>query len=81
MFPWRHTLLNVGQEIKVKEEAGRSVRGKVVSISSSQLVVARRQFPFPYFRLRKEEVFTEDVVKSVDSVDSVWNGAVIGAAV
>ena len=79
-FAALQTLLNVGQEVKVREEAGRSVRGKVVSISSSQLVVARRQFWFPYFRPRKEEVFAEDVVESVDIVDSVWNGALIGAA-
>jgi len=56
------------------------VRGKVVSISDSELVVARRQYPFPYFRSRKEQVFAKDAVEGVDAVDSAWDGALLGMA-
>jgi hypothetical protein len=51
-----------------------------VSISDSELVVARPQYPFPSFRSRKEQVFAKDVVESVDAVDSMWNGALLGMA-
>ena len=79
-FAILQTFVGVGDEIKVRHEGGRPVRGKVVSISDSELVVARLQYPFPSFRSRKEQVFAKDVVESVDAVDSVWNGALLGMA-
>jgi hypothetical protein len=74
-------ILRVGQEVKVRDESGRTTRGKCVSISENELVVAGRQYPFPQFRSRKERVFAKDVVRRIDIVDSTWNGAAIGAAV
>ncbi len=79
-FSMLPTFISVGSEVKVRHEGGRAVQGRVVSISRGELVIARRQFPFPYFRSRKEQVFAEDVVESVDAVDSVWNGALLGMA-
>jgi hypothetical protein len=74
-------VLAVGQEVIVRDDAGRGTRGKVVLISDSELVVARRQYPFPGFRPRKAQAFAEARVHGVDIVDSSWNGAALGAAV
>jgi hypothetical protein len=73
-------VLKVGQEVKVSREGERATRGKVVSISGDQLVIARRQYPFPYFRPRVERTFTKELISGIDLVDSNWNGVVIGAA-
>jgi hypothetical protein len=63
-------VFGVGQEVKVRDEAGRTTRGKVVSISDNQLVVVRA---------RVEQAFAKEAVRSIDIVDSPWNGALIGA--
>ena len=73
-------VLNVGQEIKVKTDTGRTTRGKVVSIHDSRLVIGRPQYPFPFVRPRKEQVFAKDVVQRIDVVDSALNGILLGAA-
>jgi hypothetical protein len=72
-------VIKTGQEVKVRADIGRATQGKVVSITGDQVAIARRQYPFPYFRPRKEQVFAKDVVRSIDVVDSSWNGAVLGA--
>ena len=72
-------VLQVGQEVKVSTGSERATGGRVVSLSGDQLVVARRQYPFPYFRPRVERTFTKELVSGIDLVDSNWNGAVIGA--
>lgn len=69
-------ILKVGQEVKVRDETGRTTRGQVVSISDNQLVVARPRF----FRSRVERAFAKEAVRSIDIVDSRTNGAAIGAA-
>jgi hypothetical protein len=74
-------VLKVGRTIKVRDHAGRATRGKLVSISADHLVVARRQYPFPYFRPRDERTLAKDAVRSIEIVDSWWNGALIGALV
>ena len=56
-------------------------KGKVVSISSNQLVIAQPPVWLPLFRRPEKRVFTEDVVRSIHIVDSTGNGAVIGGAV
>lgn len=68
--------LTIGQEVKVRQGAGRTTRGKVVSVSDQQLVIARHGL----FRRRQEQAFTEGGVTSIELVDSKWNGAAIGAA-
>ena len=73
-------VLKVGQEVRVRVDTGRAIRGKVVSITDARLVIARRQNPFPYFRPRKEQAFAKDIVQRVDVVDSALNGALLGAA-
>jgi hypothetical protein len=74
-------MLEVGQEVKVRDETGRTTRGRVVSISDKGLIVARRQYPFPQFRPRKEETFAKGAIERIDKVDSAWNGAAIGAGI
>ncbi|HEU0011930.1 MAG TPA: hypothetical protein VFT34_19105 [Verrucomicrobiae bacterium] len=73
-------VLKVGQELKVRNETGRATRGKVVSISDDELVVARLQNPFGLFRPREKQAFAKDLVQSIANVDSGWNGGLIGAA-
>lgn len=73
-------VLETGQEVKIRGDGRRATRGRVVSIAGDQLVIARRQYPFPYFRPRKEEAFTKAVVRNIDVVDPSWNGATLGAA-
>ena len=69
-------IVKVGQEVKVRGEAGRATRGKVVSISSNQLVVARSR----RFRSRVEQLFAQDAIRTIEAVDSHWNGALFGVA-
>lgn len=70
-------ILKVGQEVKVRHDAGRATRGKVVSISDTQLVVSRKKW---FFR-REEQAFAKEAVRSIDIVDSPWYpGAIVGAA-
>ena len=67
--------LKIGQEVLVRGETGRAIRGKVVSISDTQLVVSRDRA----FRRAAHQTLTRNVVRRVDIVDSTWNGCVIGA--
>ena len=73
-------VLKVGQEVRVTGETGRAIRGKVVSISNDQLVVARLQNPFGFLRPREKRVFAKELVRTISNVDSGWNGGLIGAA-
>ena len=73
-------VVKVGQEVRVKDVTGGTTRGRLVSLSEQQLVVARRQYPFPYFRPREEVALAGQNVRRVDAVDSTWNGAIIGSA-
>lgn len=73
-------VLKVGQELKVRDATGRATRGKVVSISDDELVVARLQNPFGFFRPRAKQAFARELVQSIAHVDSGWNGGLIGAA-
>ena len=69
-------VLDVGQEVRVKDETGHSTKGKVVAITEMQLVVSHKQL----FRSRAEKAFTPDLIQRIEIVDSGWNGAVIGGA-
>jgi hypothetical protein len=73
-------VLKVGQVVKVRDEMGGATRGKVVSISDAELVVARLHNPFGLFRPREKRAFTKELVRSIANVDSGWNGGLIGAA-
>jgi hypothetical protein len=58
---------------------GRAARGKVVSISDQEIVIARLQNPFGFFRPRAKQAFDKGRVRSIAHVDSGWNGGLIGA--
>ena len=66
----------VGYLVDRSTHSWMSVTGKVVSISSDQLVIAR---PRAFFR-SEEWAFTEDVVRSIHIVDSDLNGILLGMA-
>lgn len=66
----------IGYTIDRSIHAGTSIAGKVVSISTNQLVISRPRF----FRRHVDLAFTEASVTSIRLVDSEWNGFVIGAA-
>ena len=67
-------VLKVGQEVKVRDESGRTTLGKVVSISSDQLVISRRRF----FRRSVKVAFGEDVARTIHVVDSALDGLLLG---
>ena len=72
------SLLERGHEVVVTDEAGRSMKGRISSISPRGLVLARKRFRFSR---PQERVFASELVRTVQFVDSAWNGALIGAAV
>lgn len=75
-------VLKPGQTVRVRDESGRMTRGTVVSISNDQLVVDDVRVRRGFFRQRREErIYARDSVARIDLVDSVWNGAAIGAAI
>ncbi len=83
-FEALQAVLKVGQRVKVRDGAGRSTRGNVVSISSNQLVIhsgPRALGPDMYSWSLQRWAFTEDVVRRIDIVDSFLEGALIGAGV
>ena len=69
-------ILKVGQEVKVRDETGRTTLGTVVSISDNQIVVARPRI----FRSPVEQAFAKEEVRRIDIMDSTADGTVIGAA-
>jgi hypothetical protein len=75
-FETLRLVLDVGQEVKVRDETGHATEGKVVSITESQLVISRKRF----LRSRVERAFARDLTRRIDIVDSRWNGAVLGGA-
>ena len=68
----------VGEAVAVRDDTGRVVKGKVVSLQGDQLVIAR---PRSWFRAAEERTFTQQTVSTIERVDSIWNGALIGVAV
>ena len=66
-------VLPVGQEVKVRDEAGRATQGRVVAITPDELVISRRRF----FRRSEERVFAEDIITKIDIVDSEIDKALI----
>jgi hypothetical protein len=82
-FDALHTVLDTGYEVVVHDEAGRKTRGRVSSISDDQILVDT-QGTTPLLRSMRPAVehrFPADSVTRIDTVDSTWNGTLIGAAV
>jgi hypothetical protein len=65
----------IGYGVDRSIHSGRSITGKVVSVSSNQLVISRPRS----FRRRVDLAFTENLVTSIRIEDSVWIGAILGA--
>src|SRR5262245_29201794 len=68
---------HIGDSIRL-HAAGRSIKGRLVSVSDAGLVVAQERYPFPQFRARVEETVAADQIARVDLVDSNWNGELLG---
>jgi hypothetical protein len=67
-------VLRVGQTVKVYDVEGDATRGKVLVVTDDQVALAIRR-PFR----DSNEVFSADTIRAIDTIDSGWNGAVIGA--
>jgi hypothetical protein len=64
-------VLKKGQTVVVTDASGQRTKGKVADLSPSSLVVL----------IREARTFTEGTVTEIRTIDSVWNGALIGAAI
>ena len=67
-------------EVIVWDEAGRKTRGRVLLISSEEVVVMTEPRYFRPFRSPQEHPFRANDVTRVEIVDSTWKGTLIGAA-
>lgn len=68
------------QEVRIRSEQGRGVAGRVVRVEDDQLTIRYRPRLFRPFRTSVEQTFDRDGIRTIDLVDSTWNGAAIGAA-
>lgn len=77
-------VLDVGQEVRVRDDTGRSTRGRVVAISHDQLVIGNvvvRRWSNLWNKPRREErAIGVASITRIDTVDSNWNGTWVGAA-
>ena len=71
------TILERGHEVIVTDDSGRNTRGRVSSISSSQLVLVRRRFRFARPEARG---FAGESITTIRIVDSTRNGTMLGGA-
>jgi hypothetical protein len=60
--------LKVGETVVVTDESGRETKGRVEELTASSLTVGTR-------------IFAEETVTEIRMADSLWNGALIGAAI
>ena len=68
-------VLNVGQEVQVRTEAGQATQGRVVSISADQLVIARplgraTGLWARWFSRTEEQAFAEAAVRRIRAVST-----------
>ena len=70
-------ILETGHEVIVTDDGGRRTRGRVSSISSSQLVLVRKRFRFSRPETRS---FAGESITRIRIVDPTRNGGMLGAA-
>ena len=71
-------ILEQGHEVIVTDAGGLSMRGRVSSISTSELVLIRKRFPFSRLEARR---LAEESITTIRIVDPTRNGALLGAGV
>jgi len=77
-FQELQAILQPGQSVVVTTEGGRQMKGKVLDVSASTLVLDA----FDVSSLvRETRTFAPDTVTMIRRTDSIWNGALIGAGV
>jgi len=64
-------VLKKGQAVAVTDASGQRIKGKVADVSPSSLVIL----------IPEARTFTEGSITEIRRTDSVWNGALIGAAI
>jgi len=69
--------VNTGQQLIVKTEDGKTVRGSVVSLVGSQLEIERRRWSFK----KEHRAFSEQSVERIELHDSELDGMLIGTGV
>jgi len=68
------------QGVRIRLEQRRGVAGRVVRVEEAQLTIRYRPRLFRPFRTPIEQTLDRDGIRTIDLVDSDWNGAAIGAA-
>jgi hypothetical protein len=70
-----------GYEVVVTNEGGDRTRGRITSISTGAITIDTRT-TLPLFRrfTGREQTFVASSVRTIQIVDSVWNGFLLGAA-
>lgn len=76
---WPPTIV-ADQEVRIRSEQGRATGGRVVRVDADELTISYRPRLFRPFRKPIEQTFDRDRIRSIEVVDSTWNGAAIGAA-
>jgi hypothetical protein len=69
----------VGQEIKVTDDDGRTINGRVIAAENGRIVINAEQSPFARFRPRQQRVLPTEAIAKIDALDSTWNGTLAGA--
>ena len=69
--------LTIGQKIVVVDASGQRRRGAITSITGDHVAIEWWNVIFQH----REQLFVADTVRKVDSVDSTWNGGLIGFGV
>lgn len=73
-------LLSAGEAVRVVDDRGATTKGTMVSVSDTELVVARRRALFGRPGESRTRAFTRDSIAAIGVEDSTWNGALIGGA-
>ena len=76
-FSALHSLLAPREQLIVRDNLGKTVKGRLVAISDSSLEVARRRWNFRTER----RTWTEGSVARIQRLDSTWDGGAIGGAI
>lgn len=73
-------MLIADREVRIRPADGRGATGRLVRIDDQYVIISYRPRLFQPFRKPRELTFDRDRIRTIDLVDSTWNGAAIGAA-
>lgn len=76
-FAGLQRLLTPGERLVVRDKAGKTTKGRLVSLTAGELQIRRRRWNFRTER----KTWKEASVRRIQHEDSGWNGSLIGAGV